>query len=182
MKGRLTVLGAAGVGLLAAGLAAAAPGQAVTPPIPASSAEDARRSVQMLADFYRTSLLETHVTYVKDGKPPAATVFRQVFAALADKGWPRARWLSVNGRPMNPDNVPKDAFEVEAARAIRRGEPLVEQVGNGRYRAVAALPFTGPCLKCHWGDKESDYVGAISFTVPLAAPKSAPSRKLSQKR
>ena len=121
----------------------------------------------MLADFYRENLLETHVTYVTGGQQPAAVTTRKLFAAMKEQGWPEARWLSVNGKPLNVENVPHDAFEKEAARAIRGGELLVERRQGDRYRAVAAVPFNGVCVKCHLGEKPTDYVGGISFTVRL---------------
>lgn len=144
------------------------------------SVDDARRSVQMLSDFYRESLLDLHVTYVHDGMPPSATVIKQLFARMTAKGWPVARWMSVNGRPLNPDNVPHNRWELEAGRQVRHGGQLVERVERGQYQALVAVPFTGPCLKCHWGDQEADYRGAISFTVPVlaaAAVKPAPARR-----
>src|SRR5687767_4110606 len=163
---RIVLPASAALAPLALGLAAAVPPVSSPRPAPMTAAE-ARLAVSMLADFYRENLLETHVTYVTDGKPPAATMIRQLFARMTAQGWPAARWLSVNGKPLNPDNVPRDAFETTAARAVRRGETLIEQVGQGRYRAVAAVPFNGACLKCHWGEKPSDYFGAISFSVAL---------------
>jgi hypothetical protein len=148
-----------------AALAATAPAKA---PAQRYTVDDARQSVQMLADYYRHALRETQTTYVSEGKPPAATVMKRVFAEMAAKGWPEARWLSVNGNPANPDNLPRDPFETEAARALRHGETLFEKVEGDRFRAAAAVPFTGSCLKCHWGDKPNEYLGAISFTVTLS--------------
>jgi hypothetical protein len=152
--------------ILLVGIAGAAPRRAPVSP-PAVPPEDARRSVSLLADFYRENLLLTHTTYINGSQQPAAVTTRKLFAAMTEKGWPEARWLSVNGKPLNVENAPRDPFEKEAARAIRAGEMLVERVEKGRYRAVAAVPFNGACLKCHLGDKPSDYVGGISFLVRL---------------
>lgn len=171
---RLLRSGIAGLALAGSGMAAlmVAVASAAAPPGPdrpvAMGVEDARRSVSMLAEFYRQHLLVTHTTYVSNGKLPAAVMTRKLFAAMTEKGWPEARWLSVNGQPLNAENVPRDAFERKAGRSLRQGEKLVELVERDRYRAVAAVPLTGACLKCHWGDKPSDYVGGISFTVALS--------------
>jgi hypothetical protein len=154
-------------------LAATAPAK---PPVQRYTVDDARQSVQMLADYYRHALRETQTTYVSEGKPPAATVMKRVFAEMTAQGWPEARWLSVNGNPANRDNLPRDAFETEAARALRHGETLFEKVEGDRFRAAAPVPFTGGCLKCHWGDKPNEYLGAISFSVPLNSSRS-PERK-----
>lgn len=128
---------------------------------------EARLAVRLLADFYRLNLREVHVTYVRDGKAPAATVLRAVFGTMNTAGWPHTRWLAVNGKPVNPANAPADAFEIEAARAVRQGTEVFEREEKGVYRAVARVEFTGDCLKCHWGDKPSDYAGGIAFAVPL---------------
>jgi hypothetical protein len=151
-----------------AALAASVPPKA---PVQRYTVEEARQSVQMLADYYRHALRETLTTFVSDGKPPAATVMKRVFAEMAAKGWPEARWLSVNGNPANRDNLPRDAFETSAARALRHGETLFEKVEGDRFRAAAPVPFTGGCLKCHWGDKPNEYLGAISFSVALNSPR-----------
>jgi hypothetical protein len=164
------VLRGAAVGLmvLAPGLPVAAP--AVRPSAPKAaprtySREEAATTVRLLADYYRINLLELHTAYVTDGKPPSATVLKRVFPAMEARGWPRTRWLAVNGQPVNPDNKPRDAFETAAARAVHHGAELYERVEGRTYRA--ALPFSGACLKCHWGDKPHDYVGGIAFVLPL---------------
>jgi hypothetical protein len=154
----------------------AAVGDSKNQPAVYENVDQARSAVRLMADFYREHLLLVHQTYVRDNKPPAATVIREQFVDMTALGWPKAHWLSVNGNPLNPANRPQDDFEREAARAIRRGEDLVERIeaatgGGKRYRAVASVAFTGPCLKCHWGEKESDYFGAITFVVPLASIK-----------
>lgn len=138
-----------------------------------ADAARARQAVRLMADFYRENLLLVHETYVRANKPPAAAVIRDQFVDMTARGWPKAHWLSVNGNPLNPANRPKDEFERDASRAIRRGQELVERIetaayGGRRYRAVASVAFTGPCLKCHWGEKESDYFGGVTFVVPLA--------------
>ncbi len=173
------------LGVLAAALCGLTAGAAVCDsskkPVVYPDATQARNAVRLMADFYRESLLHVHQTYVRDNTPPAATVLREHFLDITTLGWPKAHWLSVNGNPLNPSNKPKDEFERDAARAIRRGEELVERIetaagGSRRYRAVASVPFTGPCLKCHWGDKESDYFGGITFVVPIASPQPAKRR------
>lgn len=170
MTPRRVTLVCAVLGFLALGsLSAAATGPKPAPAARAQrySVDEARTAVQMLADFYRHNLRDTHATYVRDGKPPAAIVTKKVFGVMNSLGWPETRWLAVNGNPANRDNLPRDAFETDGARAVRHGEALFEKVEGGRFRAVAAVPFTGDCLKCHWGEKPNEYVGGISFSVPL---------------
>src|SRR5579883_1559118 len=62
------------------------------------SLSQARQTVSMLNDLYVNAVVLTHSTYVKDRSiPPAATVARKVFEAMAQKGWPQTRWLSTTG-------------------------------------------------------------------------------------
>lgn len=160
--------------LLAGSAIAVASARPEAPAPPAhTTIEEARAMVSMLADFYRENLLLTHKTYVDGGRPPAALVTKTLFKEMKEKGWPETRWLSTNSHPLNRENLPRDTFERSAARKIRAGEKLVETVDGNRYRAVTAVPFTGTCLKCHWGDKPSDYVGGISFLVNLSASRGA---------
>ncbi len=130
---------------------------------------EARMQIQVLTEFYRQAITEAHETWVRDGTPPAATVLKQLFPLMEKKGWPRTQWLSVNGQPVNPANAPRDRFEEQAARALRRGEILVEEVRGNSYRAVVTVPFTGSCYKCHPTNKPLHGQGALSFHLNLAA-------------
>lgn len=140
--------------------------EATRPPL---TVEDARRQVTMLTDFYREALDHAHTLWVRDGRAPAATVIKQLFPEMKRKGWPEARWLSVNGQPLNPANTPRDAFETAAARALRKGERRVELTKGATYRAVVSVPFTGSCYKCHFTDKPLHSQGALSFKVDLSS-------------
>jgi hypothetical protein len=130
----------------------------------------ARQTVAMLNDLYVTSVVTTHGTYVKDKSiTPAATVARHVFESMAQKGWPQTRWLSTTGRPFNPANNPRDAFERDAVVALKKGQPRVERIENGRLRVATLVPIVDKsCLMCHTRDKVGDPIGGLSYTVALA--------------
>lgn len=139
-----------------------------TPPVKLSLAQ-ARQTVAMLNDLYVTSVVLTHGTYVKDrATVPAATVARQVFKAMADKGWPQTHWLSTTGRPFNPDNNPRDAFEKDAIVALKKGQAQFERVENGQLRVATLVPLVDKsCQMCHTKDKVGDPIGGLSYTVNL---------------
>jgi hypothetical protein len=134
------------------------------------SLEQARRTVSMLNDLYVNSVVLTHKTYVKDrGSVAAAVVARQVFQAMADKGWPQTRWINTTGRPFNPDSNPKDAFEKDAVVALKKGQARFERVEDGKLRVATLIPLVDKsCQTCHTKDKVGDPIGGLSYTVPLA--------------
>jgi hypothetical protein len=135
------------------------------------SLEQARQTVDMLNDLYVNAVVLTHSTYVKDrGTPAAAVVARQVFKAMADKGWPQTRWLNTTGRPFNPDSNPQDQFEKDAAAALKKGQARFERVENGQLRAATLIPLVDKsCQMCHTRDKVGDPIGGLVYRVPLIA-------------
>jgi hypothetical protein len=131
--------------------------------------EQARSTVAMLNDLYVNTIVQTHTTYVKDrGSVAAAAVARKVFEAMAKKGWPQTRWISTTGRPFNPDANPKDAFERDAAAALKKGEARFERVEDGKLRVATLIPVVDKsCLMCHTRDKVGDPIGGLAYTVDL---------------
>ena len=147
-------------------------GEAEEPPSPKPvkmPLAQARRTVELLNDVYVNSVVLTHGTYVKDrGSVPAATVARQVFAAMAKKGWPETRWLATTGRPFNPDHNPRDPFEQDAVTALKRGEARFERVEEGQLRVATLVPLVDKsCQMCHTRDKVGDPIGGLAYTVQL---------------
>jgi hypothetical protein len=142
---------------------------AENPPPVRMSLEQARQTVSMLNDLYVTSVVGIHGTYVKDRSiPAAAVVARQVFKAMAEKGWPQTRWLNTTGRPFNPDSNPKDQFERDAVAALKKGQARFERVENGQLRVATLVPLVdASCQMCHTKDKVNDPIGGLSYTVNL---------------
>ena len=135
--------------------------------------KQARQTVSMLNDLYVTTVLGVHGTYVKDTKTvAAATVARSVFKSMEAKGWPRTRWISTTGRPLNPDATPKDQFEKDAIVALKQGKPRFERVEGGNLRVATLVPLVDQsCIMCHPKDKVGDPIGGLSYTVALSAGK-----------
>jgi hypothetical protein len=145
--------------------------EAKSPPPVKMPLAQARQTVSMLNDVYVNSVVLTHGTYVKDPSiPAAAVVARQVFEAMAKKGWPQTRWLATTGRPFNPAHNPKDAFEKDAVAALKKGQARFERVENGQLRVATLVPLVDKsCQMCHTRDKVGDPIGGLSYTVPLAS-------------
>jgi len=147
-----------------------AQGTAPTQPVKMPLAQ-AQQTVDMLNDVYVNAVVLTHGTYVKDrGTVAAATVARQVFEAMAKKGWPETRWLATTGRAFNPAHNPKDAFEREAVTALKKGEARFERIENGKLRVATLVPLVDKsCQMCHTRDKVGDPIGGLLYTIPLDA-------------
>lgn len=133
------------------------------------SLSQARQTVAMLNDLYVNAVVLTHSTYVKDpGTTPAATVARQVFAVMKQKGWPETRWLSTTGHPFNPEHNPRDSFEKDAAAALGRGEARYERIEGGKLRVATLVPLVDKsCQMCHTKEKVGAPIGGLSYTVQL---------------
>ena len=161
--------GAMGAMLIAAGVCVGAEEPPTPKPVKMSLAQ-ARQSVALLNDVYVNGVVLTHGTYFKDrGSVAAATVARQVFAAMAKKGWPETRWLGTTGRPLNPENNPRDAFERDAIAALKKGRERFERVEDGKLRVATLVPLLEPsCQTCHTQDNVGAPIGGLSYTVHLA--------------
>src|SRR5574337_824353 len=107
--------------------------------------EQARKTVQMLDDLYKTFIVLITQEYVKDPSVvPAATLSKKVFEAMEKKGWHKVRLLDATGKPFNQDNSPKDEFENAAIEAIKSGKSYFERVeeinGTNYLRAATIVP------------------------------------------
>ncbi len=160
---------------LAVGLAAAAvPGGAEEPVKPvALPLSQARQMVRMMNDIYLSGVIATHKMYVQDpGMPAAVTWGKQVIRQVRAKGWPDAHIFDTTGRPLNPENSPKDAFEKEAVAAFTAGKKELERTDGGVYRLAVPLRILDEsCVKCHVRAKPGDLVGGVSYEVRLVPGK-----------
>ncbi len=135
--------------------------------------DQARKTVLMLDDLYKTFIVFITGEYVNDPSVlPAATLCKRVFEAMDKKGWHKARLLDATGTPFNPDNNPKDGFEKDAVKAIVSGESYFERVekieGKDYLRVATIVPVVMEgCTICHPDKKLGDLLGAISYSIPL---------------
>jgi hypothetical protein len=151
-------------------LALVAPGPAARAddPAPDAALERTRAQAKMLDDLLKVAVVD--ITNRYDG-PPAAKVAKSIFAAAKEKQYFDAKLLDITGAPQNEANVPKDAFEKRAAKAIGEGKAYFEEViGQGdarRLRVATAVPaVTKKCATCH-GVKENDPLGFLSYDLPV---------------
>jgi len=135
--------------------------------------ERAREQVRMLDDLYKTAVIRITSTYVtKDDDVPAIMIAKQIFTAMRKNKWHSARLVDATGEPINDENSPSTAFEKEAFKAIRSGQPYIERVeggGNDRHLLAATVvpAVSKNCVMCHPGTKVGEVLGFIRYDVPV---------------
>ncbi len=134
--------------------------------------ERARETVKMLDDLYKTAVVGITQTYVeKQADVPAATLAKQVFAAMHKKGYHNARLIDATGKPKNKENLPSTPFEKKAVSEMKAGKTYVEEIGevDGKpvLRAATVVPSVmKQCAYCH-GGKENRLLGTIVYEIPI---------------
>ncbi len=128
-----------------------------------------RAEVQKLDDLYKNAVVA--ITQIYQEGPPAAKVAKAVFGAMEKKGHHAARLVDATGSPLNEANVPVTEFEKRAAKAMRDGQTIYEEVvGKGNERRLltaTVVPAVLPrCASCH-GVKEGELLGFIRYDVPV---------------
>jgi hypothetical protein len=134
--------------------------------------EAARERAKLMHDIYAVTLEVMHDRYFHgDRAMVPARAMEDVFEEMQRHSETRARWISVNLKPMSLDHKPESEFEKRAASEISRGETTVEAVEDGYYRSATAIPLTSGCVSCHGGffSKPSDkpkFAGLV-ISVPV---------------
>ena len=137
-----------------------------------AAVERAREQAKMLDELYKTAVVGITKTYVaQQGDTPAATVAKQVFAAMKKGKHHTARLVDATGNPKEAENVPATAFEKKAVEDFKAGKKEVEEVGeaDGKpvFRAGTIVPSVlSQCAVCH-GGKEGRLLGVIVYEVPI---------------
>lgn len=135
-----------------------------------------RNQVKLLDDIYKTTVVLITTHYVnKTDDLPAGTAAINLLDAINKKGWHEARLIDLTGEPYVEKNVAKDAFEKEAAKALKEGKDFYEKVetvdGKKVYRAATAVPVVlQKCIMCHphyENAKKGAAVGALTYKLPL---------------
>lgn len=112
---------------------------------------EARRQTKLLHDTYIATLHTVHRSYFDEDEreiiPARAmeNVFRQIDAETGGK----TRWIAVNTPAMNIDHNPKEGFEKDAARELKKGKREFERVEDGTYFRAGAVSLFASCTKCH---------------------------------
>jgi hypothetical protein len=132
--------------------------------------ERTREKVKMLDDAYKLAVVSMTKNYVeKQSDTPAATVAKEVFAAMHKNGWHTSRLIDATGKPKGSGNVAKTAFEKKAVEEIKGGKAYYEEVGtrDGKpvLRAATVVPSVlKQCAVCH-GGKQGRVLGAITYEL-----------------
>lgn len=135
-----------------------------------------RKTVRMLDDLYKTTVVLVTEHYVnEDSDLPAGTAAIALFTAMKEKGWHEVRLLDATGDPINSDNSPRDEFERKAIRQLKSGKTYLDEVvardGKRYLRAATPIPVVlEKCTMCHehYKDaKKGEPIGALSYTLPI---------------
>lgn len=141
-----------------------------------ASVARARKTIEMLDDIYKKTIVLITDKYVKnldDFAAGSAAVL--LFEQISDSGTHKVRLLDATGMPYDPENVAKDAFEKEAIKQLKAGakshEQVTQQDGQPVLRVVTPVPVVMErCTMCHdnyLDAKEGEPIGAISYSIPI---------------
>lgn len=141
-----------------------------------AAVERARKTVQMLDDIYKKTIVLITDVYVKEENDyPAGRAAIKLFNAINEKQFHNVKLLDVSGQPYSDKNVASDAFEKEAVQKLKAGEKYVERVtekdGKPYLRAMTYIPVVMErCTLCHPNYKDAkkdEAIGALSYSVPI---------------
>jgi hypothetical protein len=131
----------AGLGLAALSLPAdratqAAENQAVDP----AAVERARKTVRMLDDVYKTTVVLITDKYVNNKKDyPAGRAAKKLFGEISKRGSHEVRLIDATGEPYDARNVARMISTRKASRGSRPARPAMSRWSRG-----AASPTSAP--------------------------------------
>ena len=156
------------------------PAPAKKPAAPAAAkdpgVERARKTVRMLDDIYKQTIVLITDKYVHDDDDFAAgSAAVGLFSNISKGGSHQVRLIDATGEPYEPENVAKDDFEKEGIKKLKAGatvhEEIVEKDGKRSLRALTPVPVVmKKCVMCHAHyakAKPGEPIGAISYIVPI---------------
>ncbi len=141
-----------------------------------AAVERARKTVRMLDDIYKTTVVLITDKYVHGKKDfPAGRAAVNLFAAISQKGWHEVRLIDATGDPYNPKNVAKDDFDKQGLKDLKAGKDFYDQViqkeGKPYLRAITPIPVVmDKCVMCHEhykNAKKGEPIGALTYSVPI---------------
>lgn len=136
----------------------------------------ARKTVKMLDDIYKTTVVLITQAYVSDEDAfPAGAAAVALFDAIKQKGWHEVRLLDATGDLIEDKNAQKDEFEKQAIKMLKDGKPYFEKVvkkdGQRFLRAATPIPVVSKkCIMCHEhykNAKKGEPIGALSYLLKL---------------
>lgn len=112
----------------------------------------ARDRAEVMHDVYEATLEVMHHRYFHGNRATVpARAMHDIFSIIERQSKVKARWISVNMKPMSIDHEPETSFEKAAAKAIAKGKSHIDIVENGYYRRAGAIPLSAGCVGCHGG-------------------------------
>lgn len=134
----------------------------------------ARAQAKMLHTLYASTLDALHHHFFRNDRSVLpARAMEDIFVDMERQTQVKAKWISVNSRPMSIDHEPRTDFEVAAARALSTGKAEFEKVEEGYLRRAAPIPLTAGCISCHVGflarQANSPRLAGLVISVPLPA-------------
>jgi uncharacterized protein DUF3365 len=142
----------------------------------AAAVERARKSVRVLDDVYKTTIVLITDKYVNTKKDyPAGRAAIKLFGDISKKGWHEVRLIDVSGDPYDSKNVAADAFDKEGVKQMKAGKDFYDQVvsrdGKPYLRAMTPVPVVmEKCIMCHdnyKNAKKGAAIGALTYSVPI---------------
>jgi hypothetical protein len=139
-----------------------------------AAVERTRKTVRMLDDVYKTTIVLITDKYVNSEKDfPAGSAAVALFSQIEKNGWHGVRLLDVTGDPYDSKNVAKDEFEKQGVGQLQAGrdyyEQIVEKDGKPYLRAMTPVPVVmQKCVMCHphyANVKKGAAIGAVSYTL-----------------
>jgi len=143
---------------------------------PDAALSRARKTVRMLDDVYKTTVVLITDKYVHDENDfPAGSAAIALFDAINKKGWHEVRLLDATGQPYDDKNVARDDFERQAIKTLKSGasycEEVVEIEGKRKLRAATPIPVVlEKCTMCHPHYKDAkpgEPIGLLSYTLEI---------------
>ncbi len=167
-----TGLGLAALSLPADRVTRAAEDKTVDP----AAVERARKTVRMLDDVYKTTVVMITDKYVNSKKDyPAGRAAKKLFGEISRRGSHEVRLIDATGEPYDPKNVALDDFDKEGLKELKAGKAGYDQVirkdGKPYLRAVTPIPVVmDKCVMCHdnyRNAKKGEPIGALTYTGPI---------------
>jgi hypothetical protein len=136
----------------------------------------ARDRAKVMHDVYEVTLEVMHHRYFHGNRATVpARAMQDIFSTIERQSKVKARWISVNMKPMSIDHEPETEFEKFAAKAIAKGKSHVDIVENGYYRRAGAIPLSAGCVGCHGGlstsPSTSPKFAGLVISVPVRQDK-----------
>lgn len=137
---------------------------------------NARKTVKMLDDLYKTTVVLITDTYVEDETSvSAATAAIALWKAMSDKGWHHARLIDATGDPYDLKNVAKTDFEKKNLKRLTTENNYIDHVstedGKRYLEVLTQVPVVmDKCKLCHpsYNDLPAGQtIGAISYRFPI---------------